>query len=54
MPTPHLPHPVLHPRWTPYTTDEVAWNWVMSINVAPDGALWLGTRAGVSRYLPPD
>jgi len=41
--------------WTTYTVrDGLANNDVLSIVVAPDGALWFGTGGGVSRYLPPD
>lgn len=41
----------LRARWTTYTTaDGLADNKVFSIAVDPDGALWLGTDGGVSRF----
>jgi two-component system sensor histidine kinase ChiS len=40
-------------NWTAYTTaDGLANKSVWAIAVAPGGAVWFGTRAGVSRYIP--
>lgn len=39
--------------YTKYTTHNgLADNTVLSIAVAPDGALWFGTTSGVSRFVP--
>jgi streptogramin lyase len=35
------------------TSREPAGNDVNAVAVAPDGAVWFGTNAGVSRHLPP-
>jgi ligand-binding sensor domain-containing protein len=41
--------------WTTYTPrDGLAFGWVNSIAVAPDGVLWFGTPCGLSRYIPPE
>jgi len=40
-----------HRGWTTYTEDDgLAGDYVSSIAVAPDGALWLGTVRGISRF----
>jgi ligand-binding sensor domain-containing protein len=40
--------------WTRYTrADGLVDNRVQAIAVAPDGAVWIGTEHGVSRYIPP-
>jgi ligand-binding sensor domain-containing protein len=37
--------------WATYTVEDgLADNWVSSISVAPDGALWFGTEGGLSRF----
>jgi len=40
-------------RWSRLTTaDGLADNWVLHVLVAPDGAVWIATYGGLSRYAP--
>ncbi len=44
----------LLPNWTAYTeADGLAANWDTTIAAASDGAAWIATDGGVSRYVPP-
>ncbi len=39
--------------WTTYTAaDGLVTDWVERIAVGPDGTVWMGTKEGVSRYVP--
>lgn len=53
-PDPASPDPCTPETWTHYTrgttAEELVDNQIYAIAVAPDGALWFGTGAGVSRF----
>lgn len=39
--------------WIQYTTDDgLADNWVKSVNIAPDGVIWVKTETGISQFIP--